>query len=117
MFPTGADAQAVSVACAALPQLLTAEEIASIRLVNVDVEGAEGCVVRGFSGMLVALPADAEFMLELSATSPGVAAEVFGVLRQHGFCGYQIRNDYSSSAYLNPPMISDMPSFDAVPEG
>ena len=116
ILPTGTDAEVVEVPCSTLPHLLTAEEIASIRLVKIDVEGAEGCVVRGLNGMLEALPADAEFMVELSDAAPEVTADVFVFFRQHGFCCYQIRNDYSPSAYLDPLVSASIPRLDDVPQ-
>lgn len=117
MLPTDADLQNVKVPCAPLPQLITAEELPSVRLIKIDVEGAEGCVVRGLGGMLSSLPADAEFMVELSGSSPAVAAEVFEFFRQQGFWCYQIYNDYSASAYLNRSARSGIPRLNSVPQG
>ena len=61
ILPTGTDAEVVEVPCSTLPHLLTAEEIASIRLVKIDVEGAEGV---GAEAVAVAGGPDAALVID-----------------------------------------------------
>ncbi|ARF56599.1 FkbM family methyltransferase [Streptomyces gilvosporeus] len=86
-----------------LPDLLTSEEIASARVIKVDVEGAEGGVVRGMEPMLGALRPDAEITIEVTPermTALGDSAdELLEIMRDHGFHVYRLPNDYAAGSY------------------
>lgn len=49
-----------------LPEVLNDEEIARARVIKIDVEGAEGSVVRGMAPMLERLRPDAEVTVEVT---------------------------------------------------
>ncbi|MEV6313874.1 FkbM family methyltransferase [Streptomyces sp. NPDC051776] len=96
-----------------LPDLLTAAEIADARVIKVDVEGAEGGVVRGLEPMLDRLRPDAEITVEVTpdrmAQLGDSVDELMETMRAHGFHAYRLANDYSPESYvaaqLRPPLV------------
>ncbi|WP_405849185.1 FkbM family methyltransferase [Streptomyces niveus] len=86
-----------------LPEILTAAEIASVRVIKIDVEGAEGPVVRGLAPMLDKLRPDAEITVEVTPdrmTQLGDSAEeLLATMRDHGFHVYRLANDYAPESY------------------
>ncbi|MEU7159227.1 FkbM family methyltransferase [Streptomyces chrestomyceticus] len=91
------------VAAQPLSDVLSADELARARVIKIDVEGAEGSVVRGLVPLLDQLRSDAELaievtpqrMLELGES----AEELLGALRANGFHMYRLPNDYTASRY------------------
>ncbi|MEU7150022.1 FkbM family methyltransferase [Streptomyces sp. NPDC045456] len=91
------------VAAQPLSEVLSADELARARVIKIDVEGAEGSVVRGLVPLLDQLRPDAELaievtpqrMLELGES----AEELLGALRANGFHMYRLPNDYTASRY------------------
>ncbi|RLV01329.1 FkbM family methyltransferase [Streptomyces griseocarneus] len=87
-----------------LPELLTSEEIAKARVIKVDVEGAEGAVVRGMLPLLDRLRPDAEITVEVTpermAKLGDSAEELLDAMRRRGFHVYRIANDYAPESYL-----------------
>jgi FkbM family methyltransferase len=92
------------VAARPLPDLLSGEEIARARVIKIDVEGAEGSVVRGMVPMLSLLRPDAEITVEVTpermAQLGDSAYELMQTLRGHGFYPYQLVNDYTPESYV-----------------
>ncbi|MEH6374513.1 FkbM family methyltransferase [Streptomyces sp. KLMMK] len=86
-----------------LPEVLTAAEVATARVIKVDVEGAEGSVVRGMVPLLDRLRSDAEITIEVSpermAQLGDSADELLATMREYGFHAYRIANDYSAASY------------------
>ncbi|WP_338677572.1 FkbM family methyltransferase [Streptomyces sp. SCSIO 30461] len=86
-----------------LPDLLTEDEIRRARVIKVDVEGAEGSVVRGMSAMLPLLRPDAEITVEVTpdrmAQLGDSAEELMETLSAHGFHPYRLVNDYAPETY------------------
>ncbi|MFD7223256.1 FkbM family methyltransferase [Streptomyces sp. NPDC059892] len=86
-----------------LPELLESEEIARARVIKIDVEGAEGPVVRGMVPMLDKLRPDAEITVEVSpdrmAQLGDSAEELLTTMRDHGFNVYRLANDYAPESY------------------
>lgn len=86
-----------------LPELLSDAEIASARVIKIDVEGAEGSVVRGMIPMLGRLRPDAEITVEVTpermARLGDSADELLVTMREHGFHVYRLANDYSPVSY------------------
>lgn len=95
---------ATTVPCATLPDILSEAELSRVRMIKIDVEGAEHAVVSGLLGVLKQLPMDAEFVIELSPelSRPGAADEIVQLFAEHGYHAYSIRNDYDPNAYLAP---------------
>jgi FkbM family methyltransferase len=92
----------VQVSCRPLPVMLTDDEMATARLVKIDVEGAESRVVEGLAPKLAMLARDVEFIVEISEGSPKCSEFIFDTFDEHGFCAYELDNDYDPHAYLYP---------------
>lgn len=86
-----------------LPELLDPAEIAAARVIKIDVEGAEGSVVRGLAPMLGALRPDAEITVEVApermARLGDRVDDLLGVMRAAGFHVYRLANDYAPGSY------------------
>jgi len=86
-------------------------EVGSIRLIKIDVEGAEPDVVAGMIDLIPRLPADAEIILELSPkwwADPGLRPlDVLRPFTDAGFNIYEMRNSYSAWRYLWPNDVAD----------
>jgi FkbM family methyltransferase len=94
-----------------LPELLDAAEIATARVIKIDVEGAEGSVVRGLAPVLGALRPDAEITVEVSPERMvrlgDRVDDLLAVMRDAGFHVYRLANDYAPGSY--PPALSGAP--------
>ncbi|AQS72066.1 FkbM family methyltransferase [Streptomyces pactum] len=86
-----------------LPELLHPAEIANARVIKIDVEGAEGSVVRGLAPMLGSLRPDAEISVEVApermARLGDSIDELLTVMRDAGFHVYRLANDYAPESY------------------
>jgi FkbM family methyltransferase len=94
------------VRAAPLGSLVTREELATARLVKIDVEGAEDRVLTGMVESIDALAADAELVVELSPewwSDPQLLPiDVLRPFLERGFHVYLLPNDYAVSRYLWP---------------
>ncbi|MFD6192379.1 FkbM family methyltransferase [Streptomyces sp. NPDC060275] len=94
-----------------LPELLDPPEIATARVIKIDVEGAEGSVVRGLAPMLGALRPDAEIAVEVApermARLGDRVDDLLAVMRDAGFHVYRLANDYAPGSY--PPALGGAP--------
>jgi len=94
------------VRAAPLGSLVTREELATARLVKIDVEGAEDRVLVGMVESVDALAADAELVVELSPqwwSDPQLLPiDVLRPFLERGFHVYVMPNDYAVSRYLWP---------------
>jgi FkbM family methyltransferase len=94
------------VRAAPLGSLVTREELATTRVIKIDVEGAEDRVLAGMVACLDALAPEAELVVELSPTwwtDPQLRPiDVLRPFLDHGFCVYLLPNDYSIWRYLWP---------------
>ncbi|AWN28589.1 FkbM family methyltransferase [Streptomyces sp. NEAU-S7GS2] len=86
-----------------LPQVLDADDLAGARVIKIDVEGAEGAVIRGLAPVLDKLRPDAEITVEVTpermealGESPG---ELLTTMREHGFHVYRLPNSYAPGSY------------------
>ena len=97
-------AQEAEVAAAPLADLLEPDEIATTRLVKIDVEGAEDAVLRGMKQFLEACPPDVEIVLELSPRwwedRRQTPRQVLQPLLDKGFHVYEIGNNLWPWRYL-----------------
>ncbi|MCL7379631.1 FkbM family methyltransferase [Streptomyces sp. 35G-GA-8] len=86
-----------------LPELLESDEIARARVIKIDVEGAEGSVVRGMVPILDKLRPDVEITVEVTpdrmAQLGDSAEELVTTMRDHGFNVYRLANDYAPESY------------------
>ena len=94
------------VRAAALGSLVTREELATTRLIKIDVEGAEDRVLAGMLASVDALAADAELVVEVMPTwwsDPQLRPiDVLRPFLERGFHVYLLPNDYSPWRYLWP---------------
>ncbi len=94
------------VAAAPVSDLLLPEEVAQVRLIKIDVEGAEDVVLRGLMALLPRLRADAEILVELSpawwSTADQSPGQVLQPYFEAGFHAYEISNIYWPWRYLWP---------------
>ncbi|MFJ8147549.1 FkbM family methyltransferase [Streptomyces sp. NPDC096048] len=100
-----------------LPELLDPAEIANARVIKIDVEGAEGSVVRGLAPMLGSLRPDAEISVEVTpermARLGDSVGELLRVMRDEGFHVYRLANDYAPESY--PLALGGEPGEPGVP--
>ncbi|MET9801853.1 FkbM family methyltransferase [Streptomyces sp. NPDC006368] len=87
-----------------LPDLLSPREISQARVIKVDVEGAEGSVVRGMVPMLPLLRPDVEITVEVTPERMALLGdspdELLEIMRDHGFHPYRLVNDYTPESYV-----------------
>jgi FkbM family methyltransferase len=86
-----------------LPVLLSDREIERARVIKIDVEGAEGAVVRGLRPVFERLLPDAEVVIEVTPVRMRAlgdsATELLTTFTDHGFHAYRLANDYDSGSY------------------
>jgi FkbM family methyltransferase len=101
-----------------LPNLLTQDEIASARVVKIDVEGAEYDVVAGLRPVLQRFPEDCEFVVEVGperARGPGDVADLLDAFAQAGFRPYSLPNFYDVRNYMLTPVVDELPALTEDP--
>ena len=100
-----------------LYELLESHEVQKVRLVKIDVEGAEFEVLRGLYPLLSSFPDDTQIIVEIV---PKVHNEfqlqnMFDTFKQYGFMAYKITNNYMPDYYLNfhtpevPELLTELP--------
>jgi FkbM family methyltransferase len=86
-----------------LPQLLQPDELSRARVIKIDVEGAEGSVIRGLAPMLSDLRQDVEIAVEVTPERMSQLGdsldELLETMREHGFHIYRLPSDYSPANY------------------
>ncbi|MEU4653493.1 FkbM family methyltransferase [Streptomyces sp. NPDC023723] len=87
-----------------LTEVLTASEVATARVLKIDVEGAEGSVVRGLAPLLGALRPDAEVCVEVTpermARLGDSADELLETFAAAGFHAYRMAGGYAPADSL-----------------
>ena len=98
------DGPVLEVPALPLTDILKDNEIRRIRVIKIDVEGAELQVLRGLAPLLERLPRAAEIIMEISPDlmpdAQRARAEIFATLRAHDFRAYVFDNDYGVQTYL-----------------
>ncbi|MEU0528045.1 FkbM family methyltransferase [Streptomyces niveus] len=87
-----------------LGELLDPVEISTARVIKIDVEGAEGSVVRGMIPLLDRLRPDCEITVEVTpdrmAQLGDSAEELMNTMRDRGFHAYRLVNEYTPESYV-----------------
>ena len=83
-----------------LPDLLSPDEIATLRVLKIDVEGSEREVLLGMEPMLDSVPRDLEIFLEVNPAEYD-PAEFLRPLRKRGFRFWIMPNQYEDGYCLN----------------
>jgi len=86
---------------ATLEKLLLPSELASVRLIKIDVEGAESLVFEGMRPLLSKLRPDAEIVMEITPELSG-ADGIIGVLAREGWNAYALKPQDSIENYFLP---------------
>lgn len=94
--------EALEVPCKPLSEILTNRETATVRLIKIDVEGAESRVIKGLVSKLAILPQDVELVVEISGDSSEDSKFIFDTLIAYGFYAYELENSYDPLSYLYP---------------
>jgi FkbM family methyltransferase len=88
---------------APLLELISPEELASARVIKIDVEGAEGAVMRGLLPALDKLRPDAEIIVEVDPNRMAAlgysVAELLDAMAGHGFHIYRLTNNEWPESY------------------
>lgn len=86
-----------------LPEILDGDELASARVIKIDVEGAEGGVIRGLAPALGRLRPDVEIAVEVTpdrmAQLGDSIDELMATTALHGFHTYRLPTDYRPENY------------------
>jgi FkbM family methyltransferase len=86
-----------------LTDLLSPEEFAKVRMIKIDVEGAEWSVAQGMASLLSHAAPDLELLVEASPQRGGYeSSSLIKAFTDHGFNAYRLDNDYSYRAYASP---------------
>lgn len=100
-----------------LDEILTAEEVQKLRLVKMDVEGAEPPILRHLLDRLASYPPTMDIVVEASPEDdPAAWRDVFERLRAAGFSAWAIDNDYELEWYLRWRRPAALQRVEALPE-
>ena len=100
-----------------LYELLESHEVQKVRLIKIDVEGAEYEVLKGLYPLLSSFPDDTQIIVEISPTvlSEFQIQDIVDTFKQHGFMTYKITNIYRPDYYINfhtpeaPELLTELP--------
>ncbi|MDB5489976.1 MAG: FkbM family methyltransferase [Reyranella sp.] len=105
-----------SVEALPLEQILTPDELARLRLIKMDVEGAEPPILRHLLGQLATYPATMDIVVEATPDDDFDAwRDVFDRMRAAGFTAWAIENDYELEWYLRWRRPAKLQRVDAMP--
>ena len=100
-----------------LDKILTTEEVQKLRLIKMDVEGAEPPILRHLLDGLASYPPTMDIVVEASPEDdPAAWRDVFERLRAAGFSAWAIENDYELEWYLRWRRPAALQRVDALPE-
>lgn len=103
--PTQAAASSVDVDARPLADLLTADQLSRLRLIKMDIEGAERDAVIGLLPVINLMPVNVELVVELTpGGSPDAARDVIRLMGDRGFHAYELGNSYRPGDYAAAPL-------------
>jgi FkbM family methyltransferase len=121
VMPAAATSGATLVQVAPLARWIQPAVIERARLIKVDIEGAEGLLIRGSRELLPRLHPDCEVMMEINpsaSSATGITAQdILGWMEQAGFRAYEIDNRYDYDFYGGPVEIRPLPRVHRTPDG
>jgi FkbM family methyltransferase len=101
-----------------LDQILTEGELQRVRLIKIDVEGAEPAILRQIAETIQRYPRGIEILVECTLKDNSQEWDViFAVLFSAGFSAYAIENEYSTAWYLRWRFPSDLQPLSSLPSG
>lgn len=104
-----------SVEALPLVQILTPGEMKRVRLIKIDVEGAEVAILDNLLDNIEDFPASMDVIAELAVEDVEGSSRVFNRMTQAGYYAYAIENDYEKGRYLSNRPLSPLVSMDRVP--
>lgn len=103
-----------------LSAILTEEEIKNVRLIKIDVEGAEWNVVSEMRSWLPSCRKEAEIIIEVAPdmlkTHGKTGQDMLDIFAELGYNAYEIANEYTADAYIhhhnpiNPKRLDGFPA-------
>ena len=108
--------QIASIEALRLAQILTPAELSRVRLIKMDVEGAEGAILTDLLDNIERFPASMDVIAELAVEDDVEASRrVFNRMTQAGYYAYAIENDYHKGRYLSNRPLSPLVFTDTLP--
>jgi FkbM family methyltransferase len=98
-----------------LAQILTPTEMGSVRLIKIDVEGAEPMILNDILDHIEDFPASMDIIAESSVHEFEASNRVFDRLTQMGYYAYAIENDYREGRYLSNRALSPLVLTETLP--
>ena len=98
-----------------LAQILTPAEMHGVRLVKIDVEGAEPMILNNILDEIEVFPASMDLIVELALDDSEVSSQVFSRMTQAGYYAYAVENDYEKDRYLSNRPLSPLVFTDTAP--
>jgi FkbM family methyltransferase len=104
-----------SVEALPLAQILTPAEMGRVRLIKIDVEGAEPAILNDILDNIGGFPASMDVIAELAVDDVEASRRVFYRMTQAGYYAYAIENDYKKGRYLSNRPLSPLVFTDTLP--
>ena len=98
-----------------LAQILTPAEMHGVRLVKIDVEGAEPMILNNILDEIEVFPASMDLIVESALDDSEVSSQVFSRMTQAGYYAYAVENDYEKDRYLSNRPLSPLVFTDTAP--
>lgn len=110
IFGTGDHTDTERVECVSFDDIAALTDLSQVKLIKIDVEGAEGLVLEGMERYIETLPRDVVVFLEISPENAVRADALIRPFKDSGFFAKSIPNDYSPKFYRTdtPVTFSDV---------
>ena len=98
------------VRAAPLSELVSVEDFRKVRLIKMDIEGAEYAAMKGLSELMPHAHPELEIVAEAniwpSKDEGSHASDIIELMKSYGFHAYRIKNDYSLDPYTTSQPFS-----------